>query len=61
MNMEALRKDVIERPEDYQWERAQRFNVSVSCVQYALRRLGVSYKKNAKTSQGLRSGTYQLP
>ena len=61
INMEALQKDVIKRPEDYQWERAQRFNVSVSCIKYALRRLGLSYKKNSKTSQGLRAGTYQLP
>jgi len=47
VDMEALRKDVEEYPDRYQYERAKQFGVSQSAIFYALKRLGVSYKKNA--------------
>ena len=32
IDMEALKKDVEQHPDDYQWERAKRFNVSQSTI-----------------------------
>jgi transposase len=49
--MEALRQDVEEYPDAYQYERAERLNVSKSCVFFALKRLGVTYKKNSQTPE----------
>lgn len=46
IDMEALQKDVHDKPDAYQYERANTLGVSKSCVHYALRRLGLSYKKN---------------
>jgi transposase len=54
IDMEALKADVEMYPDAYQWERAGRLGVSESCVQFALKRLGVSYKKNASSSKGER-------
>jgi transposase len=45
IDMEALSRDVSAYPDAYQYERARRLNVSPRCVGYALKRLGVSYKK----------------
>lgn len=53
IDMEALKADVAERPDAYLTERAKTFNVSPSCIFYALKRLGIVYKKNSKTSKGL--------
>ena len=50
--MEALKKDVDENPDSYIYERAERFSISASGMRYALKRLGMSRKKNTKTSQG---------
>ncbi len=47
VDMEALRKDVEQNPDDYQYERAKRFGVGQSTIHYALKRLGISNKKNA--------------
>ena len=49
INMEALKKDIEERPDDYHYERAGRFNVSTSAIFYAVKRLGIRYKKNASS------------
>lgn len=54
VDMDALKKDVELHPDDYQWERAKRFNVSQSTIAQALKRLGISNKKNTKTSQSRR-------
>ena len=59
IDMEALARDVSKYPDAYQYERAVRFNVSVQGINYALRRLGVSYKKNTKPSaRGRRQAAY---
>jgi transposase len=50
IDMDALIRDVELYSDAYQYERAQRLGVSESCVQAALKRLDISYKKNAKTS-----------
>jgi transposase len=46
IDMDALRKDVKDNPELYQYERAKAFGVSQSAIFYALKRLKISYKKN---------------
>jgi hypothetical protein len=43
--MEALARDVEEKPDDFQYERAIRLGVSESCVGRALKRLKMSRKK----------------
>ena len=45
LNMEALRKDVADNPDHFQYERAKKFGVSPSAIYYALRRLKISCKK----------------
>lgn len=50
IDMEALRKDVKDYPDRYQYERAKAFGVSQSAIFYALQRLKISYKKNAISS-----------
>lgn len=53
IDMEALKEDVAKRPDAYLMERAKTFNVSPSCIFYALKRLGIVYKKNTTTSKGM--------
>ncbi|WP_340611674.1 IS630 transposase-related protein [Xenorhabdus bharatensis] len=48
---EALLTDVQNYPDDYQWERAKRLGVAQSAIHYALKRLKITVKKNAKTPQ----------
>lgn len=50
VDMEALAKDVENNPDLYQYERAAKFGVSQSAIFYALKRLNISYKKNAISS-----------
>ncbi len=47
VDMDALAKDVKDNPDSCQYERAKKFGVGQSTIFYALRRLKVSYKKNA--------------
>lgn len=47
IDMEALRKDVEQEPDLYQYERATKFGVSQSSIFYDLKRLKMSLKKNA--------------
>ena len=50
IDMEALKLDVEQYPDAYQYERAKRLNVSPNCVMYALRRLGITHKKKSDSS-----------
>lgn len=61
IDMKALAQDVIDDPDAYQHERAKRLGASVQGINYALRRLGVSYKKKSETSQDKRRRTAYLP
>ena len=61
IDMEALARDVIAHPDAYQYERARRLGVSVQGINYALRRLGVSYKKKSETPTRKRRRTAYLP
>jgi len=52
IDMEILKKDVEAHPDSYHYERAERLKVSKSGILYALKRLGVTYKKNPSASEG---------
>lgn len=52
INAEALRRDVEQHPDAYQYERAQRFGVSTSGIGKALQRLGVTRKKSRFATPG---------
>ena len=51
INMEALREDIKNYPDAFQYERAERLGVSKTGIWHALKRIGVSFKKNPKSSQ----------
>ena len=50
---EALLKDVAQHPDDYMYERAQRLGCSKSGIEIALKRLGISQKKDLRASKSL--------
>jgi transposase len=59
---EALRKDINDYPDSYSYERARRLGVSASGIKHAKKRIGVTYKKNSKSSEGgARKKIYVLP
>ena len=59
---ERLLEDVKMYPDSYQYERAERLGVSCSCIQFALKRLKVTYKKNSESSKsGCRKAIWVLP
>jgi transposase len=60
IDMEVLAKDVETYPDAYQYERAKRLGVSQRGIGLALKRLKISYKKNAVTSKGQRRRTATL-
>ena len=48
---EALLKDVEQYPDDYMYERAQRFDCSKSGIEAASKRLSISQKKDLRASK----------
>ena len=51
IDMEKLRLDIKKYPDAFQYERAERFNVSQWGIGLALRRLEITYKKNSESSR----------
>ena len=49
IDLEALRKDVLDYPDAYQHERAQRFGVAQNAIFVALKKLQLTYKKRFVT------------
>lgn len=47
---EALLQDIADYPDDYQYERAERFGVTSMGIWHALRRLKITHKKNTGAS-----------
>ncbi|WP_227686341.1 IS630 transposase-related protein, partial [Psychrobacter immobilis] len=45
--------DVEQHPDDYLYERARRFNCSKTGMHNALKRLGISQKKDLRASKSL--------
>ena len=59
---EVLKNDIELYPDSYCYERAVRLGVSATGIRDAQYRLGVTYKKNSKTSEGKsRTKIYLLP
>ena len=52
IDMQALEADLEKNPDRFQYERAEDYGVSQAAIFYALKRLKVSRKKNATSSQG---------
>ncbi len=50
---EALLKDVEQYPDDYLYERARRFDCSKTGMHTALKRIGISQKKDLRASKSL--------
>ena len=50
VDMDKLKNDIKEFPDNYQWERAQRLGVGQPAIHYALKRLKITVKKNSKAS-----------
>lgn len=62
INATDLKKDIEKYPYSYCYERAKRLGVSETGVRDAQYRLGVTYKKNTKSSEsGSRKKIYVLP
>ena len=51
INMKALQLDIEQYPDSYIYERAKRFGASYSGIRDAMKKLGVTYKKNPKSSE----------
>ena len=60
INSEVLKEDIKAYPDAYYYERAKRLGVSVTGIHKAMKRLGITYKKNTKSSPGVsrRSGYF---
>ena len=54
IDLTELRLDVEKYPDDYQYERAARFNAAVSSMNVALKQIGVTYKKSSDPPQSKR-------
>lgn len=54
LDKSALIADVMEHPDSYQHERAERLGVSQMCIWHNLKKLGITYKKNTAPSQSRR-------
>ncbi|SDY97792.1 IS630 transposase-related protein [Nitrosomonas sp. Nm33] len=61
IDLDALRQDVLDYPDAYQYERAKRLGVTQNAIFLALRKLRVSYKKNTAASWDERRRTAFLP
>lgn len=61
IDLEALRMDIIDYPDAYQHERAQRFGVAQNAIFFALKKLQLTYNKTASSPQGGRRRTGHLP
>ena len=62
IDMEALKQDIELHPDSYCYERARRLGASPTGIRDAQYRLGVTYKKNPKSSKGkFRKKIYILP
>lgn len=51
IDKEALKRDVEQYPDAYQYERAVRLGVSKYCIWYSLKQLNITYKKNTAASK----------
>jgi len=57
IDMEWLKKDIEMHPDSFYHERAERLGVSKTGIYWALKRLGISYKKKPSAPQSRRRTT----
>lgn len=57
IDLDVLKKDIETYPDAYQHERAARLGVAKNAIFQALRKLSITYKKNASSPQGERRRT----
>ena len=60
IDMDRLAQHVDKYPDAYLRERGEVFGVTFQVIHCALKRLGISYKKNSTASKSQRRGTYSL-
>ena len=58
---DALIEDVKRYPDDYNYERARRLNCSKTGIFNALKRLGISQKKDLRTSKSVSDKKSDIP
>lgn len=51
IDMAALKKDIKQFPDKFQYERAKELGVTQGAIGFALKRLNISYKKNSLSPQ----------
>ena len=61
VDIKQLEEDIKQYPDSYIYERAVRFGMSKSGMQYTLKRLNITYKKNLQSCEEERRRTYFLP
>lgn len=61
IDMDALKADVMIYPDSYYHERAKRLGASKTGIYWALKRLGVTYKKNIVPSKSRRRKAIIVP
>ena len=61
IDLDVLRQDIRDYPDAYQYERAKRMGVAQNAIFLALKKLGVTYKKNSEASQSRHKRTAYLP
>ena len=54
LDMDKLKQDVLDYPDAYQSERAERLWVSDGCIWYNLKKLTIMYKKNTPSPESRR-------
>ncbi len=57
LDIEKLKQDILDYPDGYLKERAERLGVSDHCISQNLKKIGVTYKKNTHTPQSRRRET----
>ncbi len=60
LDMEQLKADVAAHPDSDYYERAKRLGVSKNGIYWALKRLGVSYKKNLESPESRRRTAFLI-
>jgi transposase len=61
IDLEVLHQDILDYPDAYQYERAKSLGVAQNAIFLALRKLGVTYKKNSDAPQSGRKRTAHPP
>jgi transposase len=57
LDIDELKQDILDYPDGYLKERAERLGVSDHCISQNLKKIGVTYKKNFNTPKSKRRET----